>query len=118
MRKRLSAAVAGRRHAHETRIELVLHVTFQDALFDEDVVLSWRAFVVYGKRATAVLDRAIVDDGTKRCFVQQNTGPAMAQHDRHRTGWCRRRVQQHDRLADRLPRQVHGDIVVQEIIQV
>ena len=41
-----TAAVAGRRDAHQTRIEFILHVAFQDAVFDQHIVLTRRAFII------------------------------------------------------------------------
>src|SRR5881628_758479 len=53
----LAAPVAGRLHAHEPRVQLVLHVAGQDPVLDEDGPAGWRALVVDVERATAIRDR-------------------------------------------------------------
>ena len=60
-----TAAVAGRRDAHQTRIEFILHVAFQDAVFDQHIVLTRRAFIIDSHRATTVDDGAVVHDGAQ-----------------------------------------------------
>src|SRR3546814_5092248 len=40
----------------------ILHIIFQDAVLDQDILLRRGAFVVDGKRSASVHDAAIVDD--------------------------------------------------------
>jgi hypothetical protein len=58
---KLAAAVAGRLHAHQARVQLVLQVAAQDAVLDQRGALRRRAFVVDVERAAA---RASVPSST------------------------------------------------------
>ena len=113
MREGLAAAVAGGAHLHQARIERVLHIAAQDAVFDQHIVLGGVAFVVHVERAAPAGQRAIVDHGhalgghaladaagkhagalavevafqaMAHGLVQQDAGPARAQHHRHLAG--------------------------------
>src|SRR5699024_7957245 len=57
--------VAGRRHAHQPRVVLVLHVTDQRAVLDQRVAGGGRAFVIHGQRAAALFDGAVIDHGAQ-----------------------------------------------------
>ncbi len=110
---RLAPPVTGRGHAHEARVEAVLHVALEDAVLDEDGARCRCAFVVDGERAAAVGKRAVIDDGdagrgdalaektgkgggllaveialeaVADRFVQKNTGPAGPEHHVHLAG--------------------------------
>ena len=63
VRERLAAAVAGRRHAHEARIELVLNVSLEHAVLDEHGALRGRALIVDVQGASPPVERAVVDHG-------------------------------------------------------
>src|SRR5208282_3717524 len=58
-----AAAAAGGGSAHEAGGELVAEVALEDSVFDEDVFLGGRAFVVDVERAAAVGHGSVVDDG-------------------------------------------------------
>ncbi len=60
VRERLAPAVAGRRHAHEARVEAILHVAAQHAVLDERGAVGGRALVVDVERAAAARQRAVV----------------------------------------------------------
>ena len=129
VRERFAAAVAGRGHAHQPRIEGVLHVADQDAVLDQGGALAGRAFVIDVQRATATIQGAVINDGYPRRghalanapgvdtgalavevafqamadrLVQQHAGPAWPQHHRHHPGRGRDRLQVHQGLAQRL----------------
>jgi len=116
-------AVAGGRHAHQARIQRVLDVALQDAVFDQHVALRSVAFVVDVQRAAAIRDGAVVEHGhalgrdaftdlaakstgalavevtfepVADGLVQQHAGPARAEHDAHfaRLGGARFKVGQ------------------------
>ncbi len=106
----LPPSVAGRRDAHQPRIEPVLHVAFEDAVLDQHCLAGRRAFVVDAERATPVGKRSVVDHGDAGCchplsdppaertgalaveiafqtvadrFVQDDAGPAGGEQHRH-----------------------------------
>ena len=128
-------------HAHQARVELVLQVAAQHAVLDQRRALGRRAFVVDVERAATRAERAVVDDGallggdlladaagerrralaievafqavTDR-FVQQHAGPARPEHDGHRAGRRRHRVEIDERAAHRFVHQLFPAIVLQE----
>ena len=117
MRIGLAPAIAGRRHAHQAGVQLVLHIAPEHAFLDQRRALRRRAFIVDVERTAATSERAVVNHSaqlrghalpdttgergsalaieiafqavTDR-LVQQHAGPAGAQHDRHVAG--RRRL--------------------------
>src|SRR5690606_11682455 len=113
VRERFAATVAGRRHAHQPRVERVLHIAHEHAVLDQGGALRGRALVVDVERAAALVERAVIDDGhawrrhalahapgvgagalavevalqaMADRFVQQHAGPAAAEHHRHHAG--------------------------------
>ena len=125
----LPAAVAGRLHAHQAGVHAVLQVAAQDAVLDQHGAAAGRALVIDGERAAPVVDGAVVDHGDPgRCdpcaekagegagllavevafeavadrLVQQDAGPAGAEHHRHLARRRRHRVEIDHRLAQRL----------------
>src|SRR3546814_9195300 len=66
MGEALAAAVAGRSHAHQTGVQSIMDIAFEDAIFDERVALGRRALVVDRQRAAAAADRAVIDRGHAR----------------------------------------------------
>ena len=136
-----AAAVAGRLDLHEARVHRVLDVALQDAVFDQHVALAGVALVVDVERTTAIGDRAVVqhrhalgrhalaDAARKRAralavevafqavangFVQQDAGPARAEHDRHFAGRCRARLEIRQCGLDGLV-DVFRDVLVVEV---
>ena len=124
--------------------ELVLQIAAQNAVFDQHVALRLVAFVVDVERAAAAADGAVVDDGAERAchlladapaegrnalaieigfeavadgFVQQDAGPAGAQHH----GLFARRsihgVELNDGLARGFGAKYSGVRLVQEKIE-
>ena len=110
-----TASIAGRLDAHQARIHGILNVAFEDAVFDQHVLLAGVAFVIHVERAAPVFDRAVVQHSdafgghaladapaegagalavevafqpVANGFVQQYAGPAGAQHDGHFTCRC------------------------------
>ena len=108
--------IAGGVNAHQPRILPVLHITFQDAIFDQYIPAAWRAFIINSNRAATIGNRAIINDGnafggnllanasTKdRCafavkiafqpmsnrFMKHDTGPACAKNYFHLACGCR-----------------------------
>src|SRR5690606_10972857 len=63
VRERLATAVAGRCHAHQARVERVLHVAGEHTVLDQRGALRGRALVVDAERAAAAVQGAVVDDG-------------------------------------------------------
>src|SRR5262245_20736310 len=123
----LPSAIAGRLHAHETRVLTVLHIADQDAILDQHGAIAGRALVVDRKGATAVRDRAVVDHGdalggdplphqagegrgflaveitfqaVADGFVQHDAGPARSKHHVHLTCRCWHCLEIDQRLAD------------------
>ena len=132
VRERLAPPVAGGLHAHEARVQPVLHVAAQHAVLDERGALRGRALVVDVERAAAARQRAVIDHralrgrhlladavGERRGalavevtleavadrLVQQDSGPAGAEHHGHGARRRRPRVEVHQRLAHRLARE-------------
>ena len=60
MRVGFTAAVAGWRNPHQARVELILHIAFQDAVFNQHVVLPRHAFIVDRQRTAAALQGAVI----------------------------------------------------------
>ncbi|MNN55377.1 hypothetical protein D3C81_1702500 [compost metagenome] len=60
-----ATTVPGWRNAHQTRVEFVLHVAFQDAVFDQHVVLPRRAFIIDRDRTATIGHGAIIHNGTQ-----------------------------------------------------
>ena len=131
--ERLPPAVAGRRHAHQARVERVLHVAGQHAVLDQRGALRGRALVVDVERAAAAAEGAVVDDGDALCchaladaagigagalavevalqavahgLVQQHAGPTAAEHHRHHPGRRIDRLEVHQRLAQGFAREL------------
>ena len=121
-----AAAAAGGGSAHEARGELVAEVALEDSVFDEDVFLGGRAFVIDVERAAAVGHGSVVDDGDLGAgdaladeagegggllavevgfetvtdgFVKQHSGPAGAEDDFHISSGSGDGVELQDRLA-------------------
>ena len=126
VREALAPSVAGRFGLHQPRVEAILQVAAQDALFDQHGARGRRAFVVNIETATAVRDRAVVDDGAELAgdrlpdppregrhtfavevaleavadrLMEQDSGPSVAEHDDHFAGGRIDRVEVDDRLA-------------------
>ncbi len=143
MRVAFAATVAGGLHARQARVHRILDVTLQDAVLDQHVALAGVAFVVDIERTAAVGDGAVVEHGhalgrdafadaaRKRAralavevafqpvadgFVQQDAGPARAEHDRHFAGRCGPRFEVRQRGLHRLV-DVFGDVFVIEVSQ-
>ncbi len=125
MRIRFAPAVTGWRHTHQAGVQLVLDIAFQDAIFDQHVVLTRNALIIHRQRAAQPLQRAIIHHGAEfrsnqlphlaaeyrrfttvkialkamsYRFVQQHARPASAQHNRQRASWgchCREVNQRH-----------------------
>ena len=122
----LAAAVAGWRHIHEPGILAIMQITHQDAVLDQHRSLGRRSFIVDGERTPAGRQGAVVDHGdagrgdplahqagkggrllavevtleaVADSFVQQDSGPARSQHNRHFAGRSRARVEIDQRLA-------------------
>jgi hypothetical protein len=49
------------RHAHQPRVQAILHVAAEDAILDQHRALRRMAFVVDVERAAPPIDRAVVD---------------------------------------------------------
>src|SRR5580692_4692084 len=108
--KGFTAAVARGARAHQTCIELVLHVATQNAVLDQRGAAGRRAFIVDVQRAAPARQRAVIDDGAgfgghaladairkgrgalaieialesmADGLVQQHAGPARPEHDGH-----------------------------------
>ncbi len=106
----LAASAAGVGHVHQARAELVGEIAAEDAVLDQHGLLRGVAFVVHVDGAAAAGHAAVVDDGDfgrgdlladeagegggllavevgfeamADGLVQQNAGPAGAEHDFH-----------------------------------
>ena len=128
MRIRLAPRAARDGSLHQACIQRILHIAFEDAVFNQHIALRNIAFVIDVQRAAPVGDGTIVNDGdTLRCdtftnapgkearafaveiafqpmpdgFVQQDARPARTQHDRHRPRRRGFRIQIDQRLAHR-----------------
>ena len=129
VREALAPAVAGGLHAHEPRVHAVLQVAAQDAVLDQHGAPGGRALVVHRERAPAVVDGAIVHHRHPRRghalaekageragllavevafeamadgLVQQDAGPAGAEHHWHFAGGRRDGFEVDQSLAERL----------------
>ncbi len=58
-----AAAIARGGNAHQAGVHAVLHISAQYAVFDQDIFLRRRAFIINRQRTTAVHHGAIVDNG-------------------------------------------------------
>ncbi len=65
VRVRFTATVTRWRYAHQARIQFVLHEAFQNAVFDQHVVLTRCPFVIDGHGTTTVRHCAIIHNGTQ-----------------------------------------------------
>src|SRR5471032_1297726 len=137
-----TTTVTGAGHAHQARVELVLHVAFEHAVFDQRGALGRGDFVIDAQRATTTRQGAVIDDGAELGrnhlahapavgrtalavevafqavadrFVQQHTGPTRTQHHRQRTSRRRNRFQVHQRLTQRFTGVAHGTVVAEKI---
>ncbi len=66
MGEAFAPAIAGRRDAHQPRIEPVLNIALEDAILDQDILLGRRTLVVDRQRTTPVGDRSVIDHGHAR----------------------------------------------------
>ena len=133
MGKALPPSVASCWNPHQPRVHPVLHIAFEDAVFDQDVFLRRRAFVINRERPAPVIQCAVVNHGHtgrgdafsdhpgKRAgalaveialkpvadgFVQQYAGPAGAEQHCHFARWCGNRTQVDERLGQCLVNRV------------
>jgi hypothetical protein len=111
MREAFAAPIAGRRDAHQPRVEAILHIALQDAVFDQDRLAGRGAFVVDAERAAAgvtVVDDALADPAGKGAgalavevafqavadrLVKHDARPARPEQHRHLSRGRRDRVQ-------------------------
>jgi hypothetical protein len=118
MGEAFAAAVAGRLHSHQPRVEPVLQIALQYAVLDQHGAAGRGALVVDGQRPAAPQNRAFVDyrdagrgdaladparEGRGALaveiafqpvadrFVEQDAAPAGAEHHRHFAGRARER---------------------------
>ena len=73
MGKAFAPAVSGRLHSHQPRILAILHVTDEDAVFDQDGAIGRSTFVIDRKRAAPLQHCAVIDDGD--AFGRQRADP-------------------------------------------
>ena len=110
----LAPPIAGGGHPHQPRVEPVLHITFEDPVLDQDVLLRRGAFIVDRERAAPLVDAAVIDHRHARRanplanparkstgalaveitfepvanrLVEQDPRPAGPQQHGHLTGW-------------------------------
>src|ERR1700761_9322494 len=142
LREGFTATIAGSGHAHQARVELVLHVALEDAVLDQRGALGRRAFIVHTERAAPAWQGAVVDHGdtgrrnaladpsgkrrtalavevafqamTDR-FVQQHARPAGTEHYRHRSGGGIDRIEIDQGLAHRLLSEGHRATVIDQL---
>ena len=132
-------AIAGGLHPHQAGVQAVLHIAFQDAVFNQHIGLGGVAFVVDVERAAPVGQGAIVQDGhalggdaladaaaegagafavevalqpVAHGFVQQHAGPASAQHYGHFAGRGRAGIEVGQGLAHGLAHVVGNQGIV------
>ena len=137
----LAAPVTGGTHAHQTGIHPVLHVAFQNTVFDKHRVLSSDAFIINIQRTATATEGAVINDRTQRRshllpdhagkgrgplaievtfktvadgLVQQDTRPAGTQHHRHGTRRRIDRIEVNQCLAHRLVRISPGTILIKK----
>ena len=65
MRVGFATTVAGWRHTHQPGIELVLHIAFENAVFNQNVILTRGTFVINGDGAATVGNGAIIHYGAQ-----------------------------------------------------
>src|SRR5690606_21981270 len=131
----LAAAVTGRRHAHQARVQLVLDVTLENAVLDQRGAVGLVTLVIDGQRTAAARQGTVVDDGAQAgCYflahpaavgraalavevtfqamahrlMQQHTGPTRTHHHRHAARRRRNGVEVYRGLAYRLAGVGHG----------
>ena len=56
------ATISGGRNTHQAGVEAILHIAFQDAIFDQDIFLCRRAFVIDAQRSAALVNRTIINN--------------------------------------------------------
>ena len=127
--KALAPAVSRGLHAHEPRVLAILEIADQHAILDQGGALAGGAFIVHAQRAAAIGDGAVVHHGDaagrdalaqqagKRAgllaveiafqpvtdgLMEQNAGPARAEHDGHFARGRRHRGKIDQGLAQRL----------------
>ena len=142
----LPPPVAGRPHAHQPRVQPVLDEAAQDAVLDHHRAARGRALVVDRQAAAAVGKGAVIDHGhagrgdplaqepgegggllavevalepVADRLVQQDAGPAAAEHHLHLAGRRRHALEIDQRLAQRLvhrraPARLARDLLVGE----
>ena len=54
-------------HAHQSRIQPILHIADQTAGLNERIVAAGRAFIIDAQTATTISNRAIVNNRDTRC---------------------------------------------------
>ncbi len=140
----LAPAVAGGGDAHEAGVELVLHVSAQDAVLDQHRALGRRALVVHVQRAATVGQGAVVDDGdaggrdpfahasgegggalavevalqaVAHRLVQQHARPAGAEHHGHGAGGSVRGLQVGQCEAHRLAGEAERPVLLDEVVE-
>ena len=145
VRERFSATIASGCNTHQARIEFVLHVTAQDTVLDQHVVLAGRALVVYGQRSTTIRHRSIIHDRAffrRHAFthaprerrralaikvalksvtdrlVQQDAGPAGPKNHGHGAGRCCNRLHLHGCLTNGFARVVHRLVAGQKVVEI
>ena len=126
MRIALAAAIAGGGHAHQPGILPILQEPNQDAIFNQRGAPAWRAFIIHRQAAAPIWHSAVIyhvhagggdtlakQAGKGGClfavviafqpmadrFMQQNAGPAGAEHHFHLSGRRGHAAQIHQRLA-------------------
>ena len=141
-----AAAVAGGGDAHQAGVEPVLHIALQYAVFDQRGATGGCAFVIHGQTAAALIEAAIVNHGDARCghafadaarkgagalaveiafqavpdgFVQQDAGPAGAEHHCHFAGRGIDGIEVYQRLRQRdIDGAFPGGVLEQRIIEI
>ena len=125
MGKAFAAAVSSGFDTHQAGVHAVLHIRAQDTVFDQDIFLSRRAFIINRQRPAPVLHRAVIDNGNARRgnalpdfageraaalaveiafkamahrLMQQHTRPAGSKQYRHFASGCSDRAQVGQRL--------------------
>ena len=112
---RFAPAIAGGGHFHEPRVERVLYVALEDAVFDQRGALGGIALVINIEGTATISDGPVIDDrdafgcdtltyasgesagslavevtlkSMTYGLVQQDAWPARSQHDGHGTRRC------------------------------
>src|SRR5690606_18975590 len=73
-------ARTSRRDAGEARVQAILQIAFENAVFDQHRALSRRAFIVDGERAAPVFERAVIHN----CYTGRRD--ALPDHARKSAG--------------------------------